>query len=110
MMHALFSVPSAARNLTVGLVNSTLIGSWDAPSVPNGIVTYEINITSLDLATGNYSTLRLSFIMRSNSDRQVEFTVMDEPYVQYTVSVLARTGGGTSEAVMDTVNSDQGGM
>lgn len=94
----------------VVLSNFTVIASWEAPAMPNGIVTYEINITSLDLATGNYSTLQMLAIMRNDSNRLVEQSVMNEPYVRYTVSLLARTGGGISELVMGTIDSDEGGM
>ena len=45
-------VPSEPQNLMVMLSNSILTISWDPPSSPNGVVSYEVNITISDLATG----------------------------------------------------------
>ena len=102
-------MPSVPRNLTVMLQNSDLIITWDPPASPNGVVSYEINITSTDLATGAVETLGES-IVRDDSSRRVVFPVSMEPYVRYDVSVLAATVAGESEAVTASHTTPEGGQ
>ena len=101
-------VPSTPQNLTVNLLNSTLTVTWDPPSSPNGVVSYEVNITISDLATGVVGSLGES-IMRNDSNRLVELNLSMEPFVRYSVSVLAGTIAGQSEVVSTNITTAEGG-
>ena len=102
-------MPSVPQNLTVMLMNSDLIITWDPPSSPNGVVSYEVNITRTDLATGVVDGPGES-IIRNDSSRLVELSLCEDPFVRYDVSVSASTIAGESEAVSANITTDQGGM
>ena len=101
--------PSDPQNLVVELNGSAVTATWDTPSSPNGVVTYIINITSLDLATGSSAQIQET-LMRNDNNRVVTLMITNEPHVQYTVSVQAMTGGGVSGFVMATASSEEGGL
>ena len=90
------------------LTDFILTISWDSPSDPNGIVSYEINITFHDLATG-VMALREGPIQRNASNRFVQFSLSAEPFVRYDVFLFARTIRGVSEIVSTNVTTDEGG-
>ncbi len=71
-------------------------------------MTYLINISGLDLATGGPSPLQRSLV-GNDALREVVLEVMFDPYVQYTVYLQAITGGGVSEVVMEMKTSEEGG-
>ena len=79
------------------------------PLSPNGVVTYQINITVTDLVTNSTSLLE-GPIERNDTSRSVEQPLTVEPHTQYTVAIVARTEGGVSDVVMESVTTDQGGM
>lgn len=97
--------PSAPQNLTLDIVNSTLVISWASPSILNGIVTYDVNITVEDLATDE-TTLFPGPITRNDSNRRIVAVV--EPFSSYSVSIIAMTVGGTSEIIVDSIITNEG--
>ncbi len=74
--------------------------------MPNGVVSYFLDISSTDLVTGNPAQLRTNVTIASG-DLQV--TVPIEPYVQYIASLQAITGGGASDIIKANVTSDEAG-
>lgn len=101
--------PSIPTALAVTLVNSSLSISWDAPLSPNGIVTYEINVTLTDLDTSAQSLL-VGPLLRNDLSRLVELPLgTEEPYATYEAAVVALTSGGRSEVASDSVTTGEGG-
>ena len=91
-------------------MNTSLQITWDAPMDPNGVVTYELNITVSDLATENSSVLA-GLILRNDSNRFVDIPLeFVEPYANYSVSIFAMTNGGFSDVVRNNTITAQGGM
>ena len=101
--------PSVPTNVAISLTNSRLTVSWDPPLDPNGIVTYELNITLVDMATLN-STPLFGPVLRDDSSRLFEMILaMEEPFARYEASVVAMTTGGRSQVVNVNTATGEGG-
>ena len=103
------SAPSHPLNLVVSLNRSALTVTWDTPLTPNGELSYLINISSLDVATGNPAQVEMSLSRSDDGNRQVVLDITFEAFVRYTVRLQARTGGGVSGVVTGNVTSDEAG-
>ena len=103
------SAPSDPLNLVVSLNRSALTVTWDTPLMPNGVLSYLINISSLDLATGNPAQVETSLSRSDDGNRQVVLDITFEAFVMYTVRLQARTGGGVSGVVTERLTSDETG-
>ena len=84
------------RNLAAIHLNFTLISiTWDEPEMPNGIVSYEVTVTGVDLAT----QLSVLNVTAATNETQYSIRTDVEVYAQYVVMVTAITGGGRGPTV-----------
>lgn len=103
-------MPSIPQNLSVVLQNSSLLViAWESPEFPNGVVSFQVNITSSDLATGVETSLG-ELLVQNSSNRFVELALGMEAFVRYGVSVSAKTIAGESEAVTGSITTAEGGI
>ena len=109
---SLSPVPSAVTNLTIAISGpNSLTISWDSPIDPNGILTYRISLSYTDLATSFQMNVRVTEnpednrMVLYNSDSQ-----RLEPYARYDVTVTASTTAGSSDPVIASVTTSQGGL
>ena len=94
------------RNLVATRLDFSLINiTWDEPQTPNGIVSYELSITGVDLAT-QFNVLSETAVT-NETQYSVETTL--EVYAQYVVMVTAMTGGGQGPTVVTNLTTPEGG-
>ena len=94
------------RNLVATRLDFSLINiTWDEPQTPNGIVSYELSITGVDLAT------QLSVLSETTVTNETQYSVETtlEVYAQYVVMVTAMTGGGQAQTVVTNLTTPEGG-
>ena len=94
------------RNLVATRLDFSLINiTWDEPQTPNGIVSYELSITGVDLAT------QLSVLSETTVTNETQYSVETtlEVYAQYVVMVTAMTGGGPAQTVVTNLTTPEGG-
>ena len=100
------SEPSVVRRLNTTYNSSHLVVSWESPEMPNGNVSYNINITGQDLAT-NREFLNVSHVL---SETMYVLIHNIEPYAQYTATVSAMTGAGEGNSTSDSFETPEGSM
>ena len=84
------------RNLVATAPNFTLINiTWDEPEMTNGIVSYELTVTGVDLVT----ELTVLNVTAATNETQYLLEAAVEIYAQYVVMVTAITGGGRGPMV-----------
>ena len=94
------------RNLVATRLDFSVINiTWDEPQTPNGIVSYEVNVTGVDLAT--QLNVLSETAVTNETQYSVETTV--EVYAQYVVMVTAMTGGGQGPTVVTNFTTPEGG-
>ena len=94
------------RNLVATRLDFSLINiTWDEPQTPNGIVSYEVSITGVDLAT------QLNVLSETTVTNETQYSVETtlEVYAQYVVMVTAMTGGGQAQTVVTNLTTPEGG-
>ena len=94
------------RNLVATRLDFSLINiTWDEPQTPNGIVSYEVSITGVDLAT------QLNVLSETAVTNETQYSVEAalEVYAQYVVMVTAMTGGGQGPTVVTNLTTPEGG-
>ena len=100
------AAPTEVRNLLATAPNFTLINiTWDEPETPNGIVSYEVTVTGVDLAT----QLSVLNVTAATNETQYLLGTTVEVYAQYVVMVTAITGGGRGTPVETNFNTSEGG-
>ena len=93
------------RNLVATAPNFTLINiTWDEPEMTNGIVSYELTVTGVDLAT---ELIALNVTAATN-ETQYLIEAAVEIYAQYVVMVTAITGGGRGPTVETNFTTPEG--
>ena len=94
------------RNLVATDLNFTLINiTWDEPEMTNGIVSYEVTVTGVDLAT----QLSVLNVTAATNETQYSIRTDVEIYAQYVVMVTAITGGGRGPTVEADFTTPEGG-
>lgn len=84
--------------------------TWSSPLTPNGVVSYLLNVSSVNLATGSPALLQtVRPVTDINPEVSVQLEVTFEPFVRYVVSVQAMTGGGASMVVRANATSEETG-
>ena len=94
------------RNLVATRLDFSLINiTWDEPQTPNGIVSYEVSITGVDLAT------QLNVLSETAVTNETQYSVEAalEVYALYVVMVTAMTGGGPAQTVVTNLTTPEGG-
>ena len=73
--------------------------------MPNGIVSYEVNVTGVDLVT------QLNVLSETAVTNETQYSVETtlEVYAQYVVMVTAMTGGGQGPTVVTNLTTPEGG-
>ena len=73
--------------------------------MPNGIVSYEVSITGVDLAT------KLNVLSETAVTNETQYSVETtlEVYALYVVMVTAMTGGGQGQTVVTNLTTPEGG-
>ena len=95
-------VPSDVRMLSLTHNATHIVAMWLEPLSPNGVVSYNVTLTSTDLLTGDLSMLEAGQVV---TETQYVVEVMVEFYTEYNVSVVPFTeaGSGTSSAFSLTI-------
>ena len=94
------------RNLVATRLDFSLINiTWDEPQMPNGIVSYEVNVTGVDLVT------QLNVLSETAVTNETQYSVEAalEVYALYVVMVTAMTGGGPAQTVVTNLTTPEGG-
>ena len=86
--------------------NSThLVVSWSPPAIPNGVVSYVIDVRRRDLFNGD-SVLTVSGMVV----RDLEYLVDDpQAYSEYIINVTSQTSAGLGETQSVTLQTPEGG-
>ena len=93
------------RNLVATNLDFTLINiTWDEPEMTNGIVSYQVTVTGVDLAT---DLIALNMTAAAN-ETQYSIRTDVEIYALYVVMVTAITGGGRGPTVETNFTTPEG--
>ena len=79
--------------------------TWDPPATPNGLVSYSISMTELDLLSGKSITVFTNVV--SEPGLILEFVVM--AHSEYTINVTSQTSAGVGETETYTFQTQQEG-
>ncbi len=77
--------------------------SWDEPLQPNGILTYNITLTGINLLRSNQILFEEGVV----TEQEFLLEVASVPYTFYTASVVPQTGGGVGPETNATLSTDQ---
>ncbi len=103
-------VPEGAVTLDeVTFVNSThLLLRWSQPRLPNGVLRYQLNVTSTDLVT-NVTESLISDTVGAAFSSSILLLVARNFHTQYEVSVVPFTGAGNGVGNSTVLQIPQGG-
>ena len=87
------------------LNTSHLFANWTQPSMPNGNLRYDVNLTSTDLFRGTMTLVLSQEIV----DLSVLLAVPMLFYTEYNITVLPFTGAGIGEGVSGSFETQQEG-
>lgn len=102
----LFLVPSPVENLTATSNETHLLVTWCAPTTPNGLVNYTLEIEESDLSNLLTSTTTFETTL-SEPDRFVEYPI--KAFSRYDITVTSFTIAGNGEAVTTSLETPEGG-
>ena len=102
----MFAVPTAAQQLNITVNGSHVIVNWDAPTNPNGVVSYNVTVSGINLLD-NSSVLTSTTVTISETEYIIPHTSV--PYSEYTAVVVPQTSAGSGPDQSDTVQTPQAG-
>ena len=102
----LFLVPSSVENLTATINMTHLLVMWCAPTTPNGLVNYTVEIEESDPSNLLPSTPTFETTL-SEPDRFVEYPI--RPYSCYDITVTSFTIAGSGKAVKNKLVTPEKG-
>ena len=88
------------------LNTSHLFANWTQPSMPNGNLRYDVNLTSTDLFRGTMTLVLSQEIV----DLSVLLAVPMSFYTEYNINVLPFTDAGIGEGLSDSFETRQEGV
>ncbi len=81
--------------LALNVTSDQLVVTWQPPSMPNGVVSYTVNISAINLANDQAISIDQSSAVVTETMYSVSHSSV--PYSNYTVMVLALTIAGSSD-------------
>ena len=97
---------SATYNSTTSIYDLPVRISWQPPQYCNGeITTYRYSL----METNTPNAIIISDTNTSGTDLSVECNVTVSPFTNYTATVVAFTGAGSGESVMEVALSPEAG-
>lgn len=100
------TVPSSVERVDLNFNSTHLLANWTEPSLPNGNVTYTINVTCLSLLEIEASTL-IEDLATVDVAIALEYSL--RAYSHYTLTVTPCTRAGCGIASVDSLETEQGG-
>ncbi len=96
--------------LALGLIvtASEITVSWDPPLLPNGVVSYSVTLSGVNLANNEAITISTNSAIVNETSYTVDHTSI--PYSDYTAIVFASTSAGDSDVETVTVQTPEDGM
>ena len=93
------------QNLSVVLNDSHIAVLWEPPAFPNGIVTYFVAITEMDL----FSTEITSLFNDDTAELELIFEYAVVPYSEYNINVTSQTSAGLGETEQLVLQTSESG-
>ena len=90
----LTSEPSAVRELALNVTDNQLIITWETPSIPNGVVSYNLTLSGINLVDMSPITITPNALTVTDTMYTVDHSSI--PYSNYTAVVVAFTSAGAS--------------
>ncbi len=93
------SVPTPVQELSLVVNGTHLTVSWDPPLLPNGVVSYNVTLSGVNLANNEAITISANSAIVDETSYTVAHSSIS--YSNYTAIVFASTSAGDS--TMETV-------
>ena len=102
-------VPTPVQGLDLEVTSNQIMVSWMSPSMPNGVVNYNVTLSAVNLVN---SQPPIVINQPSAVVTETMYTVnhISVPYSSYTVMVFASTSAGNSDTVTMTVVTPEAGI
>ena len=102
----MYAVPTAVQQLNIMVNDTHVIVTWDAPADPNGVVSYNVTVSGINLLN-NASVLTSTPVGLAETEYIVSHTSV--PYSEYTAVVVPQTSAGSGPSEMLSTQTDQEG-
>ena len=100
------AVPTAVQQLNIMVNDTHVIVTWDAPTDPNGVVSYNVTVSGINLLN-NASVLASTTVILAETEYIDPHTSV--PYSEYTAVVVPQTSAGSGPSQTDTVQTPEAG-
>ena len=101
------TVPTAVQLLNITVNGTHVIVNWNAPTDPNGVVSYNVTVSGINLLD-NSSVLTSTTVTISETEYIIPHTSV--PHSEYTAVVVPQTSAGVGPSETDTVQTSQACM
>ena len=95
------------QQLDITVNGSHVIVTWNAPTNPNGVVSYNVTVSGINLLD-NSSVLTSTTVTISDTEYIIPHTSL--PHSKYTAVVVPHTSAGGGPSETDTVQTAQAGI
>ena len=99
-------MPTAVQQLNIMVNDTHVIVTWDAPTDPNGVVSYTVTVSGINLLD-NASVLASTTVIVTETEYTIPHTSV--PYSEYTAVVVPQTSAGSGPSEMLSTQTVQEG-
>ena len=107
MLYTCSVVPTVVQLLNITVNDTHVIVTWDAPADPNGVVSYNVTVSGINLID-DASVLNLTTVVLAETEYTIPHTSV--PYSEYTAVVVPQTSAGSGPSQTDTVQTPEAGV
>ena len=100
-------MPTAVQLLNITVNGSHVIVNWDAPTNPNGVVSYNVTVSGINLLD-NSRVLTSTTVTISETEYTIPHTSV--PHSEYTAVVVPQTSAGGGPSETDIVQTPEAGI